>query len=256
MRFLLPVNHCGLRRWALLLAWSFALPGASGATGRVLVGLTEPLDDVILSASVSGNVSAVHVKEGSRVEQGQVLIELEKVRDELEVNRRQLALDALGGELERTRRLFQTTRSVPQEELEKKEAEYAVAKVELEMALESVRQKRIVSPITGTVTDIPHQVGEACQALQAVARVVNATQFRFVANSVPSDVVGLVEGGEATLEAPGADGQSLRLTGRITYISPVVDPASGLVKLTAVFPNPDGRVRPGVTAQLLLNHGN
>lgn len=41
--------------------------------------------------------------------------------------------------------------------------------------------------------------------------------------------------------------------GKITYLSPVVDPASGLLKVKVLFDNPDNQIRPGVAGRILLD---
>ena len=40
--------------------------------------------------------------------------------------------------------------------------------------------------------------------------------------------------------------------GRIIFVSPVVDPASGLLTVKAEFENPDGAVRPGVAGSMII----
>jgi multidrug efflux pump subunit AcrA (membrane-fusion protein) len=42
------------------------------------------------------------------------------------------------------------------------------------------------------------------------------------------------------------------LDGRVHFVSPVVDPASGLLKVKVVFENPDGQIRPGVSGQMFF----
>lgn len=42
-------------------------------------------------------------------------------------------------------------------------------------------------------------------------------------------------------------------TGRMAFVSPVADPASGLLEMKVEFDNKDGKVRPGVQGYLLLN---
>ena len=40
--------------------------------------------------------------------------------------------------------------------------------------------------------------------------------------------------------------------GKIVYLSPVVDPASGLQKVKALFENSNGSIRPGVAGKMFL----
>ncbi|MCL5098745.1 MAG: efflux RND transporter periplasmic adaptor subunit, partial [Candidatus Omnitrophica bacterium] len=40
--------------------------------------------------------------------------------------------------------------------------------------------------------------------------------------------------------------------GKICFVSPVVDPASNLMKVKVLFDNPEGKIRPGVAGKLFL----
>ena len=41
------------------------------------------------------------------------------------------------------------------------------------------------------------------------------------------------------------------VSGKICFISPVVDAASGLVRIKAIFDNRDGKIRPGLAAKMI-----
>ena len=74
-------------------------PGAGTcfAGGLVTItGITEPIADVTLSASVPGIVSAWKFKEGDSVRQGDTIIELDKKLEELEGDRLIVDLNAQG----------------------------------------------------------------------------------------------------------------------------------------------------------------
>jgi multidrug efflux pump subunit AcrA (membrane-fusion protein) len=47
--------------------------------------------------------------------------------------------------------------------------------------------------------------------------------------------------------------ESITKQGIIAFVSPVVDPASGLLEVKAAFKNQDRSVRPGVEGFLILN---
>jgi multidrug efflux pump subunit AcrA (membrane-fusion protein) len=42
------------------------------------------------------------------------------------------------------------------------------------------------------------------------------------------------------------------MMGRVAFVSPVVEPASGLMMVKVEFPNADGQVRPGVPAAMVI----
>lgn len=213
--------------------------------------LTEPIGDVYLSTTVAGTIAKINCSEGSFIEKGFVIIQLDSRSEELEVERRQYFVENLKTELDRSEILQEKTASIAAEEVEKKRAEYRIASAELELAREQLAKRQIVAPIAGVVTDLPLKVGEYCEPPKVLVRVVDSRQFYVIANVDP------VEGrklsvGDALRLVVGAGSDTITLTGSLTFASPVVDPASGLMRIRAVFDNPDGHVRPGVAGQLFL----
>ena len=216
-------------------------------------GITEPIADVTLSASVPGIVSAWKFKEGDFVKQGDVILELDKRLEELETERRKLAMDKNKKDWEALQTLFQKNSiSVRKEELEKAEADYKIAATEYEMATEQLRKRSVAAPTAGYLAEIARDVGEACQPYQPLIRIVDTRQGYFVSN-VEARVAGRLKLDQtANLEI--ATGQTvLKVSGKVVFISPVVDPASGLQKVRVLFDNADGRIRPGVAGKLLLD---
>jgi len=213
--------------------------------------LTEPIGDVYLSTTVAGTISKIFCTEGSFVEAGFVVIELDRKSEELEVERRHFFVENLKAELSRSELLQEKTASIAAEEVEKKRAEFRIASAELELAREQLAKRQIVAPIAGVVTDLPLKVGEYCEPPKVLVRVVDSRKFYSVANIDPNEGRKLSVGDPLRLEI-GTDGEVESYTGRLTFASPVVDPSSGLMRIRAVFDNPDGRVRPGVAGELFL----
>jgi RND family efflux transporter MFP subunit len=213
--------------------------------------LTEPIGDVYLSTTVAGTISKINCSEGSFIEAGFVIIELDRRSEELEVERRHFFVENLKAELERSELLLAKTASIAAEEVDKKRAEFRIASAELELAREQLAKRQILAPIAGVVTDLPLKVGEYCEPPKVLVRVVDSRQFYCVANVDPAEGRKLAVGDPLRLEV-GAGGEVESLQGRLIFASPVVDPASGLMRIRAVFDNPDGSVRPGVAGQLYL----
>lgn len=221
------------------------------ADGASFPGLTEPFLDVTLSASVPGLITARPFKEGDAVKPGDVLIELDHRLEELESDRRKVVRDQKRGEFESTRKLFSATKGVSQEDVEKKEAEFRVAAVEFDMAQEQLRRRRVLSPLAGIITEITVEQGEACQPYQALVRVVDTRRCYFVVNVEAKVAAGLQSGQDVKLEIQAGAGPSV-VRGRIAFLSPVVDAASGLQKVKVLFENGDAKVAPGVAGRLIL----
>ena len=153
------------------------------AQPHTVTGITEPISDVVLSASVPGIVSAVRFDEGDSVKSNEVILELDQRVEELEVERRKAALDNRKSDLDALRTLAEKSSiSVKKEDVDKSETEFRIAQTEYEMAREQLQKRRVVSPITGSIVEIDRDVGEACQAYQPLIRVVDTRQCYFVSN--------------------------------------------------------------------------
>ena len=268
------------RSWraAVFLAWLAAAGGSVLGSTLFVAGVTEPFKDVTVSASVPGTIAARHFPEGAFVKEGQLVIDLDHQLEELEAARRKLVWQSkvelnaaeeqvknLAKELQGTRELIQTTKSVSQEVLDKKELEYkqAVAerdrlsiaedreKIEYEIAAEQLRKRQIVAPLDGYIAEIYLETGEDCRAQEPLVRIVETRQVYFISNIDAKLGYHLKEGDTVTLEID-ADTQPVTFSGKIDFVSPVVDPASGLLRVKVLFPNPDRKIRPGVAGKMRL----
>lgn len=214
-------------------------------------GITKAFLDVKLSASVPGIITTFHFKEGDFVKAGQTIIELDKQLEALEVERRQVLKEARRIDYEGTAQLYKTTKGTSKEELEKKEADYKQAEVELAMATEQLHRRELVAPLSGNIVELNLEIGESCQPYQPMVRVVDTRQCYFLANIEAKVAATLKMNQKVKLEIE-TGGEVEPVTGTITFLSSVADAASGLVKLKVLFENPAGKIRPGLSGNLLL----
>lgn len=235
-------------------------------------GVTEPVQDSTLAATVNGSVASITRKEGEAVKSGDIIVELDSDIEALEVTRRKLVADSkakvqaaesrvetLRMDLDSTRQLFDASKSVSKEDMQKKELEFKLADAELQglrmeeerediecqMAVAQLEKKRIRAPFDGVVVKIFMHVGENCNPQQPLVRVVDITKCYFVAHVEAALPWNLSAGDKVSLELQGGS-VTITVPGVIEYVSSVVDPSSGLQEVRAVFENTDLRVRPGV----------
>ena len=241
-------------------------------------GITEPINDVTLSLDVTGAIRSIFFKEGASLKKGQAIIELDNTLESLEVKRRKLiweskaevnaALDrvtTLKSLLESTRALYESTGSVSKEELDEKELDYKLAlaeqnrleiaeereRVEYEMSVETLRKRTLLSPINGVIIELFLDTGEICEANQALVRIVDTSKCFFVCNIEERLGMKLKMGQSVHLEIQTGL-KSLKKKGIIVFVSPVVDPASGLFEVKAQFDNSGGEICPGVSGSIFL----
>ena len=265
------------RALCLLLLATLAVPAGAGRELAV-AGITKPFKAETLSSTVPGTVMKINVEEGDRIEVDQVLLELDRRMEELEVARRKLMWESraevdsaearvatLKMELEGTRKVFETTRSVSREELEQKELEHKLAeadllrfeiaeereKIEYEMALEQLRRRSLAAPVAGIINKIHVEEGENCEPRQPLIHLVDTSKCYFIANVEASITPHLTVGQEVSLRV-GAGPWEVTRTGTISFVAPVVDAASDLQEIKVVFENADQAVRPGVAGVMTI----
>lgn len=224
-----------------------------GADANWVTGITEPIKDVTLAFPIVGVVGARPLEEGATVRKGQVVIELDKQLEELDLERKRLTRELAASELERLKSLAQRNAiSVSKEEIEKKRSEFEIAKVDYELATAVLKRRQLISPIDGQVAQFFKDVGEKCEDQQPVVRIVDIRRFHLVVNLEPRLVQSLRLNQKVRVEVLVGD-SPITVEGTLIYISPVADAASGLLRIKAVFENPEGKIRPGIAGRLRID---
>jgi len=237
--------------WLVLLGFaSLAAPGPAREESEMASGITEAICDVTLSASVPGIVSAWKFKEGDFVQEREVIIELDKDLEQLETARRKLVMENRKADWEALQTLMKKNSiSVKKEELQKAETEYRISVVEHDIAVEQLRRRGIAAPHAGFVVELARHPGEACQPYQPLIRLVDTRQCYFVSNLEAKTAERLSLGQRVKLEIECGSKPAI-VQGKIAFLSPVVDPASGLRKVKVLFENAEGKVHPGVSGRI------
>ena len=224
-----------------------------GADANWVTGITEPSKDVTLAFPIVGVVGARPLEEGAIVRKDQVIIELDKQLEELDLERKRLARELAASELERLKSLAQRNAiSVSKEEIEKKRSEFEIAKVDHELAAAVLKRRQLISPIDGQVAQFYKDVGEKCEDQQPVVRIVDTRRCHLVANLEPRLAQSLRLNQKVRVEVLVGD-SPVTVEGTLIYLSPVADAASGLLRIKAVFENPEGKIRPGIAGRLRID---
>ncbi|MGN7613984.1 efflux RND transporter periplasmic adaptor subunit [Magnetococcales bacterium HHB-1] len=241
-------------------------------------GITEPLHDVLVGNVDTGVIDKIHVKEGDRVKKGETLFSLDYGLEELDIKRRRIIMNdkselssaqARAKTLRRiyklNRELYESTRSVGKEELDKLELELIQAKadqkrltqaekrerVEFSIAKEMLRRKTVKASMDGIIAQLFLSPGEIYEPPKPILRVVVASPCIFVSNIAEKWGRRLKINDEVTLNIQAGE-RTIKKQGKIIFIAPVVDPSSGLMKVKVEFPNEDNQVIPGVSGTMLL----
>jgi HlyD family secretion protein len=249
------------------------------ATGKI-----QPMIQVNISADVSAKITRLEVEEGQWVEQGTLLVELDRERylaavESAQANRNAAQANA---NLARENRIkaekdYERTKELFDRNLESQavlDTVYAAAEVEKarfqstldqgEQAMASLRQAKddlakttIYAPMTGTVSKLNKEVGEIALGSQfqedVILELSNLDGMEALVDIDENDIVSVSIGDEAEIEVDALP--DVKLKGRVTEIANSAK-SSGAgttdektefeVKVAIIDPIPE--LRPGMTA--------
>jgi RND family efflux transporter MFP subunit len=199
-------------------------------------------------AEVGGSIRNLRVQEGDTVRRGQVLCRIEApAQDDTLLSAEQgaraaaIALDVSRRDAERTTALA-SEGLIARRDVETAakgvaaaEAALAEAAARVAGAREQLQKSVVRAPIAGVVSTRAAHDGDVIAAGAPVMTIIDPSRMQFVA-SVPADAVGALRPG-APVEFRLAAYEQERFTGRITRISPAVDPLTRQVQIYVAVPN-------------------
>ena len=129
------------------------------------------------------------------------------------------------------------------DELKAAKGQLTSAQGKYEGASAQLSYSEIRSPIDGVVTDRPVYPGETPGPGTPILTVMDTSSVIAKAHIPQQDAALLKPGDPATLAAPGG----AQASGRVSLVSPALDPNSTTVEVWMTAPNPDGALKPGTT---------
>ena len=226
--------------------------GTQAQDGEWYPGITQPVMDSVLGSPSDGVIGERFFGEGDAVKLGDIILALRTDTERVEVARRKVALTVAENELSRLSQLSKKTSSVSSERLEAADANYQIAKADKELAEARLRDRQVIAPFNGVIADLlQHEVGEGTKVGDPLVRLVNTDKVLLVCN-LPAEVGGDLKLGQAVQPSVPGIPEGVPLNGRIVFVSPVVDAASGLLRIKIEIANDVHGIRPGVTGRLLF----
>ncbi len=167
--------------------------------------------DVTLGLSDAGIIHTQLFLEGDVIKKGDVILELDKNLETLEVSRRKAVMDQNKMVYDSTLALSQNTKSVSKEDLEKSAAQYNVSAAEYSIAVQQLADRQLVAPFSGTIAEVllrpgrggSRPINRSCALWTPRAAISSATPMAFPAANLHLDEpvkIQLVNGQTATGE--------------------------------------------------------
>ncbi len=197
-----------------------------------------------ISSAGGSRIDKIYVEVGDRVAKGQTLVKMENTS----VVTAQTQLDNLQVELDRVKALYQSG-GASKQQVDQAQVQYDVAKKNIQNLKENIT---LTSPISGVVTQRNFDNGDVA-GTSPILQVMQITpvKLKFSINeSLYSNVkVGMTV--TAKVEVFGEE----EFKGKISLISPTIDPDSRTFYVEAEFTNANQKLRPGMFGRVELNLG-
>jgi membrane fusion protein (multidrug efflux system) len=241
-----------------------------------VTGIVRAVEQVVIRSELSGIVQRIAVKEGERVTEGQVLIEMDNEHQKINLELSRAGLAKAKAAVEETQvllanaekessRIQIAANALPRKELEDildqilrlkaslaaQLSEVTRSEHDVRLREQDIKDTRILAPFNATVTEIFINKGESLRPTDTpVLELVDLDQL-YAELRLPSSYVRSMQLMQPVRIAIEGDwmGRSGQIEGRVTYINPTIDAASRTFRIKVEIPALSGTVRPGMLVE-------
>jgi multidrug efflux system membrane fusion protein len=212
-----------------------------------LRGHSEALHQVDVRAEVDGVIAALHFEKGDRVKQGQVLCEIKLNDRGARAAQAEAQMAQASKELEVARELYKEGfRSKTQ--LAQATAAFEAAKAGASTMNIQLANTRIRAPFAGIVEERYANTGDYLPVGSKCAMVL-APEPLLAVGTVSEELVSQI--------APGNKARVKLVTGelvegKVRFVAEHADPATRTFRVEVELPNPDAKLRSGVSADIMI----
>ncbi len=216
------------------------------------VGQLSAVRGVDVSNEVAGTVNDIAFFSGDTVEQGALLVQLDDSIEQAELPGLVAQLDLARMDVERMRELIDreltSAEELDQAKSQLQQTESAVAALEARIAKKAVR-----APFAGTLGIRKVDLGEYLPAGTPIVTLQSLDRLH-VDFTLPEEfVVDVAAGQRVNVSVSAYPGETF--AGEVEAVSVAIDPTSHNFAVQAVIDNPQGRLRPGMFADVAVQAG-
>jgi HlyD family secretion protein len=216
------------------------------AAYQTVTGATVPEDKTKALSDVQSTQQAFDA--AKRLYENRAALQREGALAQKLVDDAKVAMVQAQSQLETAQRHLQALNQVSQREaIRSSEAQMNAAKSHYENAAVQLGYAQIRSPIAGVVADRPVYPGEMPASGTPIVAIVDISQVVARANVPVKDAVAIKVGRPARITGPDGD-----LPGKVTVVSPAVDPSTTTVEVWVQAANPGEKLKPGGTVRVAI----
>lgn len=220
-----------------------AFSNTYAASGSLL-----PNEQIEIHPEVSGRVTGILFKEGSRVRKGQTLVQLYdgEIRAQIQKLRSQKQLQ--GKILERQKELVNIG-GISKQDYETTQQQMQAIDADIAFAEAQLRATRIVAPFDGTIGIRSISIGAIVSPTTLISTLQQTQQLK-MDFTLPEQYAQMATVGKEVFFS--VSGNLDTLSGKITAIDPGADATTRTVKVRAIVPNTDNKLVAGSFANVTI----
>ena len=215
-----------------------------------LTGVVQAKRDVVVSAEESGVVRRIVRDKGRAIRAGQSIVRLDDSILAAQVRTAEARAELAREVWERRKRLYED--DGVGSEMSYLEAKYAAEEAEGNLAAlhERLSRTTVVAPVGGILEDRMVEVGAMVGPGTPVARIVQVDTVKILAGVPERYALDVTPGAAASVSFDVIEGESFE--GQIEYVGATVDSENRTFPVELVLPNPNGRIKPEMIAEITL----
>lgn len=208
-------------------------------------------EEVELRSEVSGKITSILFREGSKVKKNDLLVKINDSELQAQLEKTKFNLKLLEDREYRQRVLLERE-AISQEDYDVSLNELNVVKADIELITAQIEKTEIRAPFDGTIGLRNVSEGSFVNTTTDIATLQNINPVR-IDFSIPERHAGNVKTGDPVkFKIVGTDEI---YTGKVYAIEPKINPLTRTLKIRASYSNPSGNILPGSFAdiELILN---
>ena len=248
-------------------------------------GRAQGSKEVQVRARVGGILLKRNYTEGARVNAGDVLFEIDPAQYKVALDKAKAQLAQSKAQLlsaqqdwDRIAKLFkqkvvsEKSKDDAQASLDSAKAAVQMAQAQVDEAQLNLDYTTVTAPVGGLTSLETQSEGSLISATGSDSLLTQITQIDpvyVIFSASENEITSLISMGEKGLikadsgcttsscrkikaKLKFSTGDTYKEIGDVNFINPTIDENTGTVKLRAVFPNPDGRIKPGQFVRLVM----
>lgn len=207
-----------------------------------------PNEEIEIHPEITGRVTAIPFKEGSRVRKGQTLVELYSADIAAQV-RKLKAQKELQVKIQERQKQLLDIGGISRQDYETTQTQIAAIEADIAYAEAQMRATKVVAPFDGTIGIRSISVGAVVSPATTITTLQQTHPLKMDFTVPDVYYKNLSSGKEVFFTITGSNDT---MSGKISAIDPGATSATRTVKVRAIVPNPDDKLVAGSFAQVYI----